>query len=390
MQYNGKFINPYEVLGLPHASDFELVKATYRSLVKIYHPDVFKGDKEFAKERLSQLNAAHEFLSDEQQKQDFDKSPQSQEKGEAEQSFDPDQNTNEFDEGIKILKENWDYACDYYPDLKRLYADLRSLGKEPAFAFMAYVVETKKYKEAATIAKLLKNAFLTKKFGDDETFKYLAQLALKERQVGFAKELNRAVRILGVGSKKEILLNLSEKFHEFTYRSYTAGNCADLISPKNPFKIREEENQKKEKKRWEKEKLKIQKASELENKKFLQDFIFYIFWSTILFALFVGAFGFYQAIFLNGPSSSFNESSNNESQFEPALGKNSGPTYAEYHYPNGELMFRERFLDGESRFYYQNGQLKRVRQYKAGKICGMWSKYNEDGELEWHDYKTPC
>ena len=29
MQYNGKFINPYEVLGLPHASDFELVKATY-------------------------------------------------------------------------------------------------------------------------------------------------------------------------------------------------------------------------------------------------------------------------------------------------------------------------------------------------------------------------
>ena len=49
MQYNGKFINPYEVLRLPHASDFELVKATYRSLVKIYHPDVFKGDKEFAK-----------------------------------------------------------------------------------------------------------------------------------------------------------------------------------------------------------------------------------------------------------------------------------------------------------------------------------------------------
>ena len=39
MQYNGKFINPYEILALPHASDFELVKATYKSLVKIYHPD---------------------------------------------------------------------------------------------------------------------------------------------------------------------------------------------------------------------------------------------------------------------------------------------------------------------------------------------------------------
>ena len=71
MEYNGKFINPYEILALPHASDFELVKATYRSLVKIYHPDVFKGDEDFAKERLSQVilliilviqkNSLHQF-----------------------------------------------------------------------------------------------------------------------------------------------------------------------------------------------------------------------------------------------------------------------------------------------------------------------------------------
>ena len=64
MQYNGKYLNPYDVLGLPWASDVELVKATYKSLVKIYHPDIFKGDKDFAKERLAQLNSAYEFLSD--------------------------------------------------------------------------------------------------------------------------------------------------------------------------------------------------------------------------------------------------------------------------------------------------------------------------------------
>ena len=88
MQYNGKFINPYDILQLPHASDIELVKATYRSLVKIYHPDVFKGDKAFAKERLSQLNAAYEFLSDGQQKRDFDKSPESHENSEEQSEFD--------------------------------------------------------------------------------------------------------------------------------------------------------------------------------------------------------------------------------------------------------------------------------------------------------------
>lgn len=232
MQYNGKFINPYEVLGLPHASDFELVKATYRSLVKIYHPDVFKGDKHFAKERLSQLNAAHEFLSDEQHKRDFDKSPQSQEKAEAEQEFDPEQNTEEFDEGIKILKENWDYACGYYPDLKRLYADLRSLGKEPAFSFMAYIVETKKYKEAAKIADQLEDAFLTTKFSNDPTIKKLAKIALQQKEIEFAKELNHALTILGPESKDEILNKLRERFPEFAHTAYKTCNCFEPNVPK--------------------------------------------------------------------------------------------------------------------------------------------------------------
>ena len=103
MQYNGKFINPYEILALPHASDFELVKATYRSLVKIYHPDVFNGDKDFAKERLAQLNAAYEFLSDPEQKCEFDRNEQSENQDERQQDFDPDQNSDEFDEYASVI-----------------------------------------------------------------------------------------------------------------------------------------------------------------------------------------------------------------------------------------------------------------------------------------------
>jgi curved DNA-binding protein CbpA len=262
MQYNGKFINPYEVLGLPHASDFELVKATYRSLVKIYHPDVFKGDKEFAKERLSQLNAAHEFLSDEQQKHDFDKSPQSQEKGEEQQDFDPEQNSDEFDEGIKILKENWDFACEYHPKLKSLYQDLRMLNKQPAFLFMAFVVETKQYHEAAKIAGLLEDAFLTTKFGDDETVKRVAKFALQQKEIQFAKKLNKAVKILSVESKKEILLTLSEKFPEFSYKAYRSCNCPHFISPNNSIILRERETQK-----WlDGERLKRQQLEQLKKK----------------------------------------------------------------------------------------------------------------------------
>ena len=238
MQYNGKYLNPYDVLGLPWASDSGLVKATFKSLVKIYHPDVFRGDKNFAKERLAQLNAAYEFLSDSEQKREFDKSSQSRDQDEGQQDFDPERNSSEFDEGINILKENWDFACEYYPELKKLYSDLRKMSREPAFAFMAFVVETKEYAQAQSIAEILEDAFLTAKFSDDEQIKKIAKWALQQKEIKFAKELNKALKILGPKSKDKVLMKLSEGFPTFTYRAYKDFNCFNLISENHPQKVK--------------------------------------------------------------------------------------------------------------------------------------------------------
>ena len=51
------FKNPYDILGIPHASDFELVKNTWKELVKKYHPDVYDGDEKDAHERIAEINA---------------------------------------------------------------------------------------------------------------------------------------------------------------------------------------------------------------------------------------------------------------------------------------------------------------------------------------------
>ena len=265
MQYNGKFINPYEVLGLPWESDFKLVKATYRSLVKIYHPDVFKGDKDFAKERLSQLNAAYEFLSDPEQKREFDKKDHSENQDEAQQDFDPDKNSNEFDEGINILKETWNFACDYYPELEKMYSDLKILSKESAFAFMAFVVETKEYAQAKSIAENLEDRFLTSKFSDDNQIKQIAKRALLEREIKFALELNKALKILGPNAKDKILLKLSEDFPDFTLMAYRESNCYNLISNNHPQKVKERSERHKEKVRSATEEIKA-KVSERQLK----------------------------------------------------------------------------------------------------------------------------
>jgi len=244
MQYNGKYLNPYDVLGLPWASDVELVKATYKSLVKIYHPDIFKGDKDFAKERLAQLNSAYEFLSESSRKKDFDESLESEENDQEEEDFDPFNNSNEFDEGIRILKENWDFACDYHPELNAIYTDLRTVSRDSAFAFMAFVVETKKYAEAKIIAETLEDSFLTAKFSNDANVKKVAKLAIQQREIKFAKELNRALKILGPQSSEVILVKLSEQFPNFAHAAYSKLGLENILPThiQTEMKIRMEED----------------------------------------------------------------------------------------------------------------------------------------------------
>lgn len=45
-------MNYYDVLGIPKDFEQSLIEHIYKSLVKIYHPDIFKGDKAFAEEKL--------------------------------------------------------------------------------------------------------------------------------------------------------------------------------------------------------------------------------------------------------------------------------------------------------------------------------------------------
>ena len=55
----------YQILGVPTDATPELIKAVYKALVKLYHPDVFQGDSKFAQKKLQSINEAFEILSNE-------------------------------------------------------------------------------------------------------------------------------------------------------------------------------------------------------------------------------------------------------------------------------------------------------------------------------------
>jgi DnaJ family protein C protein 3 len=66
----------YKVLGVPHDADELQIKAAYRKMTKLYHPDkaVKSGvTKEQAEKKMAAINEAYEVLSDPELKARFDR-----------------------------------------------------------------------------------------------------------------------------------------------------------------------------------------------------------------------------------------------------------------------------------------------------------------------------
>ena len=160
-------IDPYAVLGLPHSSSLKVVRSAYTTLIKTYHPDIYKGNHSYARERLQELKEAFDFLKDFKKKICLDEELSSDEDGLRRQCFQPQTNLYECQKATSILETEWVFACDYHPRLSEIYADLKKIDRKTAFAFMALIVKEKLYDNAEKIALEMERSFLGTNFGED-------------------------------------------------------------------------------------------------------------------------------------------------------------------------------------------------------------------------------
>ena len=56
-------MNYYEILKVKQNASQETIKTSYKKLIKKYHPDIYKGDKNYAEKMTKELNIAYDTLS---------------------------------------------------------------------------------------------------------------------------------------------------------------------------------------------------------------------------------------------------------------------------------------------------------------------------------------
>ena len=239
MDFESDNIDPYEILGVPFGASIEVCKATYKSLSKIYHPDVFVGEKSYAAKRMAELNAAFEFLDNPGRKKKWDGAGQKAKQKAQSQEYEPDNDSEEFSKASNALRENWDFACKFHPELVQLYKDLRQLNSQTAFLFMAVIVEEKLYSKAPQLAERLEDQFLISKFSKDPDLKKIAKYAVLNKEKKFAQDLNRALKVLGESSKYQIIKKLLLEYPDIGYHVLKAAGLDRLIPDNNPLKENE-------------------------------------------------------------------------------------------------------------------------------------------------------
>lgn len=225
--------NPYDVLGIPHGCSVELITATYKSLVKVFHPDVFQGDRDFAAQRMAEINIAYEYLSDEQSKAKYDEFLSRSKKDEYDEDYDPKNENNEFTRASDILKENWLFACEYHPELKLIHERLSKIDSNSGVLFIMIMVEEQLFLDAESIASELENQFLKSKFGTDKEVIQLAKFCILNKKFKFAQQLNRALKVLGENSKEQIFAKLAKDHPQTAREAFPNIGRSDVVKNVN-------------------------------------------------------------------------------------------------------------------------------------------------------------
>jgi len=180
----------YKVLGLVPGAEIAVIKAAYRALVAIYHPD--KNDTQEAQQKIRTINIAYETLSDPTKRKEYDKNRAQQAHNANYSEFDCEK---PFD--ITHLDKAWSIAISFYPRIGYQFEDLAKISWRLAFAFKLQLLDGQEYLNSMEISNQLKSDYLTRYFGKNHEVRSLAEHLIKARELQAALYLNDIINVMG-------------------------------------------------------------------------------------------------------------------------------------------------------------------------------------------------
>lgn len=199
--------NYYAIFGLLPSADAVAIRAVYKALIQLHHPDKPENNNKESEEFIKALNEAYETLSNVEARRIYD-----------EQLKKDNLNASDYFADEKItkddpLEEAWLKAQEYYPDLKSILDTLNNISWGLGYSFKATILESKNFQNRHKLSINVKNEFLKVYYGSDpEILKFAEYLATHNHKEA-AKDLNKTINILGSStSPDKIISKIKSKY----------------------------------------------------------------------------------------------------------------------------------------------------------------------------------
>jgi DnaJ domain len=184
----------YAILGVLPSIEPTALKAVYLARLKIYHPDVFQGDKAEAERITKELNEAYSVLGDPQSRKEYDEARigGSGNRGNFEQE-------NNYGDSFydKDLEDKWNLITEYFPDIISYHLQLEKFSKKLAFTFKVILIAEKLGSHAEKLSELMRIDFLNRYFGNNVAIHNFVVEMVDLGRKDVLLELNRLIGILG-------------------------------------------------------------------------------------------------------------------------------------------------------------------------------------------------
>ena len=195
----------YRILGVLDDAEDIVIRAAYKALAQRYHPDKWTGNKDEANKRMSEINEAYGVLSDSVKRKQYDSTRDKSEYEEGNQS--------DEDEMLSSIELDWKEVVEYFPDLNEITNNLSKISNQIVFAYKTVLLEHKDFNQRKEIADILELNYLKKYFGENKRILDFAKLLFLSGNKKVAKELNKAVNLLGSKVDAELIIEkLRQKF----------------------------------------------------------------------------------------------------------------------------------------------------------------------------------